>query len=1115
MQQLLDRHLYTGVVESAKLPILSQIIHQQNKQVGIILTSFPKDIDSYIEQLNALSKHHNSNECISFLAFPESPPNGIDRSVKQARNARRLSTLLQLKEANDEKICIVTTPEALFGNIPSLETFVDNTCLIKVGNRYDYQELVEQFTETLNYDVEAACENIGEIAIRGGIIDIYPANEQHPYRIDFFGDEIESIRIFDPMSQRSIKNQDSLFIPPNFIESNTDSTICDFLPKNSLFWIFDYPSMVEREHPYRFDNKNEQNLGESIYSIFDQRNKYKDNHIGICEFDLNNNLFEDCTKTSIESGSKESFISSNQEKINDVEVSNVLDKTKNVFLSLAEIFKNKFPPKIYCILQNKINRDLLLDTIDLIEFMDREQIEFIESNRLESTYILPNKDFSFYEKGYILVEESILIGNKVAISNKPNNPKNSQVLHLLDFSELIHGDLLVHLQHGLCRYKEVTQINVNGSQSEVITVEFDQSMILHVPIREAHLLTRYLSFSKKKPKLAKIGSSQWIKTRTNAEYATFDYASKLLKINAERSYAEGYAFPTDHPWQALFEAEFPYTETRDQLLAIEDTKRDMESSKPMDRLICGDVGYGKTEVAIRAAFKAINAGKQVAILVPTTVLCQQHFLTFTERFKEFPVAINCVSGFYSNYKNKRILSDVSNGKIDLIIGTHRLLSKDVHFSNLGLLIVDEEQRFGVKQKEKIKEIANNIDILTLTATPIPRTLHLALSGARSMSVIESPPLERKPIETVVKSYDLNLIKKAIRFETDRKGQVFYLHNRVESIESVASRLREQLPDLKIAVGHGQMEEGDLEKIMIGFINGDFDVLVCTTIIESGIDITNCNTLIIEGADRFGLAQLYQIRGRVGRFTKQAYAYLFLHRHVALVEAAHKRLSTLKQYNQLGAGFKIAMRDLELRGAGNILGAEQSGHISTIGFELYCQLLKESIARLKNEPHSNRITAEVSLDFIIYGEPSQKDDKVRQRKLPRELIQQNKEVQTASYAAIPRSYISESSIRIHFHRALSMAIEIKQIQDIQTELIDRFGPIPPALSILLKIHTIRILAEIAGFKSVQTESNRLMCLLAHTQKEYYKVGARFPRLTQKTTKLKLTEIQNFLKKIRKQ
>ncbi|MDG1701568.1 MAG: transcription-repair coupling factor [Opitutae bacterium] len=1113
MKKLQNRLLFTGVVESAKIPTFAQILQDQSNSIGFMLTSSPKQIEVYIDQLNNLSAIYDSKGTNSFLPFPESPPKDIDLSIKRSRNALRLSTLLQLKEFKGEKLCIVTTPEALFGDVPPLKSFLDNACLLEVGKQYDYLELVKQLTENLNYDVEAACENLGEIAIRGGIIDIYPINEKQPYRIDFFGDEIESIRIFDPMSQRSIKNQETLFIPPNFIEENSDSTLCDYLPSKSLFWLFDHPSLIEREHPYRFANYDKENAYKGIYSIFSKRNKYKDHYIGLCEFDLNNTLFKDCSKTAITTGSKESFLSLKNQNIRTKEDSDILDNTKEALKSLKSIFNEKLPSRIHCILNDKINRDLILDTIDLLNDIDREQIEFIESNTLESTYILHSSTLSSCSEGFILLEESMFIGNKKVNHVSSNKPKNSQVLQLLDFSELIHGDVLVHLQHGLCRYKEVTQLNVNGhSHSEVITVEFDQSMILHVPIREAHLLTRYLSFSKKKPKLAKIGSAQWIKTRTNAEYSTFDYASKLLKINAERTYAEGYAFPSDHPWQSIFEGEFPYTETRDQLLAIEDTKRDMESNKPMDRLICGDVGYGKTEVAIRVAFKAINAGKQVAILVPTTVLCQQHFLTFSERFKEFPIEINCVSGFYSNQKNKRILSDVSEGKIDLIVGTHRLLSKDVNFHNLGLLIVDEEQRFGVKQKEKIKEIAHNVDILTLTATPIPRTLHMALSGARSMSVIESPPLERKPIETIVKSYDLNLIKKAIRFETDRQGQAFYLHNRVESIESVASRLREQMPDLKIAVGHGQMDEGHLEKIMIGFINGNFDVLVCTTIIESGIDIPNCNTLIIEGADRFGLAQLYQIRGRVGRFNKQAYAYLFLHRHVALVEAAHKRLSTLKQYNQLGAGLKIAMRDLELRGAGNILGAEQSGHVSTIGFELYCQLLKESIARLKNEPHSNLIKAEVNLDFIIYGEPT--SEKVSQGSNPRGLIQQSQEIKLQSYASIPKKYISESSIRIHFHRALSMTKSIKEVQNIQADLIDRFGPMPLSLSILLKIHTIRILAEIAGFKSVQTESNRLMCVYAHTKKEYYKVGARFPRLTQKTTKLRLTEIQNFLKKIKK-
>ncbi|MFL2843205.1 MAG: transcription-repair coupling factor [Coraliomargaritaceae bacterium] len=727
-------------------------------------------------------------------------------------------------------------------------------------------------------------------------------------------------------------------------------------------------------------------------------------------------------------------------------------------------------------------------------------------------FIAPCPDIKLLNQGHIQILENDLL--EESVQTKKETLHESQVLNLLDFSELVNGDLLVHLQHGLCRYRGITNIELEGNESEVISVEFDKSMLLHVPIREAHLLTRYLGLTKKHPKLAKIGTNQWIKTRTNAEHATLDYASKLLKIYAEREKIKGFAFPKDHPWQSIFEDGFPHKETRDQLSAIKEVKSDMENSKPMDRLICGDVGYGKTEVAIRACFKAVMAGKQVAILVPTTVLCQQHYNHILERMNEFPVAIAMLSGFNSNQKNKKVLEALQSGKIDLIIGTHRLLSKDVTFSNLGLMVIDEEQRFGVKQKEKIKELAKNVDILTLTATPIPRTLHLALSGARSMSVIETPPIDRKPIETIVKSYDLDVICNAITYETLRGGQVFYLHNKVETIESVAQTLRELLPNLKIAVGHGQMEEGILEKVMVQFINGTFDVLVCTTIIESGIDIPNCNTLIIEGADRFGLAQLYQIRGRVGRFNKQAFAYLFLHRHVALVESAHKRLSTLKQYNQLGAGFKIAMRDLELRGAGNLLGAEQSGHITGIGFELYCQLLKESIARLMNAPGSEQIWAEVDLDFLIYGEnnSSSKNKKLQ----PRPLIDTQEENTTIkkACAAIPKSYITEASYRIYFHRAFSMAKDLNKLRSIQSELIDRFGKLPEEVVLLISVHKIRIQASRAGFKSIRTEGDLLKCSYAHTKNKYYKIGSRFPRLTKSITKLRLNEIYNFIKQIKK-
>ncbi|MDG2345099.1 MAG: helicase-related protein, partial [Opitutae bacterium] len=569
-----------------------------------------------------------------------------------------------------------------------------------------------------------------------------------------------------------------------------------------------------------------------------------------------------------------------------------------------------------------------------------------------------------------------------------------------------------------------------------------------------------------------------------------------------------------HPWQATFEGAFPFTETPDQLTAIEATKHDMEAAQPMDRLICGDVGFGKTEVAIRAALKAVLAGKQVALLVPTTVLCQQHLNTFRERMAEYPIIIDMVSRFRSSRQNKEVIANLAEGRIDIVIGTHRLLSKDVHFQDLGLLIVDEEQRFGVRQKERIKKLRINVDILTLSATPIPRTLYMALAGARSMSVIETAPVNRRPIETIVKSYSVDLIKSAIQAETDRDGQVFYLHNRVATIEGVAHQIREMHPKLRVAVGHGQMEENALEKIMTKFVAGDFDVLVCTTIIESGIDIPNCNTLIIEGADRFGLAQLYQIRGRVGRFKRQAYAYLLLHRHAALVDQAQKRLNALKQHNQLGAGFRIAMRDLELRGAGNLLGSQQSGHIAGVGFELYCQLLKQSVARLKGEPGADRIRAEVKLDFIATGEGGSRS-RGTSGSFAFAAIKESEyradHAESLIEAALPVAYIAEPRLRIDLYRRLALADNDTTLQEITAELIDRFGKLPRPTQALIEVSRIRVFAEGAGVRRVESENERLICRLAQpgAQGEFLKTGSRFPRLTAQDPLKRLQEIQHFL------
>lgn len=1108
---------FTGIIDEATLSVAAAIVVDQTNPITFFITSNPGNLERYAKELTTYSKILAPQKTLQTLVFPESPPRALNEQSKKKRLSQRLSVLLYLNNQSKHPLCILATPEALFGDFPKSKKVLKNTLYLKVGESHNFNRLVEKLSKQLNYDAEATCEQIGELAVRGGIIDLFPINASCPYRIDFFGDEIESIRSFDPLSQRSkSKALDTLEVPSSHIQDQTKDALLSFLNKETpITWLFDNPSLLEREHPFRIPSDGSALEEHTLHAIIKKRVHSKDQRFSISEFDTSSSLFQDAEKLNLHTVSLESFHASSRQLLTNKDTQPSRNHALNDFFKAIETYyKDTSLPPTHCYIQNEIHRELLLDTAELIETNKVIELKLIPSIVQNNCFIAPCPEIAPLLNGHIQILEKDLIPDKKVDTESTDKATGSQVLNLLNFAELVEGDLLVHLQHGLCRYNGISSIELEDHATEVITVEFEKSMLLHVPIREAHLLTRYLGLTKKQAKLASIGSGQWIKTRTNAEHATLDYASKLLKIYAERAKVNGFAFPKDHAWQKLFEDGFPHQATKDQINAIEAVKSDMEDAKPMDRLICGDVGYGKTEVAIRACFKAVMAGKQVAFLVPTTVLCQQHFNTMTERMHEFPVEIATVSSFHSKQKNKKVLEALHSGTIDLIIGTHRLLSKDVHFSNLGLMVIDEEQRFGVKQKEKIKELAKNVDILTLTATPIPRTLHLALSGARSMSVIDTAPVDRKPIETIVKSYDLDTICNAILYETLRGGQVFYLHNKVETIEKVANTLRDLLPNLKIAVGHGQMEEGALESIMVQFINGNFDVLVCTTIIESGIDIPNCNTLIIEGADRFGLAQLYQIRGRVGRFNRQAFAYLFLHRHVALVESAHKRLSTLKQYNQLGAGFKIAMRDLELRGAGNLLGAEQSGHISGIGFELYCQLLKESIARLRNEPGSDQVSTDIDLDFINYGEVSQ--NKQGSKKTPRPLIETStmSPAPKQAFATIPKSFIKEASYRIHFHRAMSIAKDLNKLKDIQSEMNDRFGALPKEVQTLFKIHKIRIQAGKAGFSSVRTEGDRLKCRLAHTRDAYYKIGSRFPRLTQSSSNLRLNEIYNLIKQIKK-
>jgi transcription-repair coupling factor (superfamily II helicase) len=710
----------------------------------------------------------------------------------------------------------------------------------------------------------------------------------------------------------------------------------------------------------------------------------------------------------------------------------------------------------------------------------------------------------------------------------------------IDFTELEEGDYVVHVQHGIGRYvglqvmplgagtkpTEGTGANTHAGQ-ECLVIEYAPSdpaqppPKLYVPVTEAHLVGKYVGTGKARPPLNTLGGTRWARAKAQAERAVRDVAGDLLAIQAARESQPGHPSAPDTPWQREFESAFIFEETPDQDRAILETKADMERPKPMDRLICGDVGFGKTEVGIRAAFKAVMDGKQVAVLVPTTVLAQQHYNTFRERMADYPIRVELLSRFRTRRAQDAVVRDLAAGSVDIVIGTHRLLQSDIAIKDLGLVVIDEEQRFGVMHKEKFKMLRRLVDVLTLSATPIPRTLYLALTGARDMSTIQTPPHDRLPVETIVMPYDERVIRDAIQRELNRGGQVFFLHNRVLTIDTVAQKLRTLLPDARIVVGHGQMHSDDLEEVMTQFVNGEADVLLSTTIIESGLDIPNANTIIIDRADRFGLSDLYQLRGRVGRYKHQAYAYMLLPRHGGLLTDVRKRLSAIKQYSTLGSGFKIAMRDLEIRGAGNLLGAEQSGHITAVGFELYCQLLKQSVATLKGEKVKPRVEVQVRLDFLALS-PGEENPKSRVQSLKsgdasresessiRQLSTLNHQPSTCpgppASAYIPFRYIPDARQRIEIYRKLAQATDKDNLRSLEQELRDRFGPLPPPLELLLRVAEVKVLASERGITVIEVEEDRLM--LARNN-DYIMVGSKFPRLTKKQAAARLKEIKQLL------
>src|SRR5437667_7085097 len=630
-------------------------------------------------------------------------------------------------------------------------------------------------------------------------------------------------------------------------------------------------------------------------------------------------------------------------------------------------------------------------------------------------------------------------------------------------------------------------------KQEVLALEVADQAKLYVPLEQAYLVSRYVGVGKKTPPLSSLGDRKWMRAKKNAVASVFDYAGKMLSIQAERQTHPGHAFGLDTKWQREFEHSFPYRETPDQLTAIANTKHDMERPRSMDRLICGDVGFGKTEVAIRAAFKAVMDGKQVAILAPTTVLAQQHFEVFRQRMLDYPVRIEMLSRFRSQGEQKKVLQLLRDGGVDIVIGTHRLISGDVVFKDLGLVVIDEEQRFGVLHKEKFKELFKLVDVLTLSATPIPRTLYLSLVGVKDMSTIETPPLNRLPVETVVCGYDERIIRDAIKRELERQGQVFFLHNRVQTIERMRDKIADLCPDAKIDIGHGQMDSDELEAVMARFVAGKIDVLVCTTIVESGLDIPNANTIIIDRADRFGLADLYQLRGRVGRAEHKAHAYLLLPREMMTIGGARKRINAIKQYSSLGAGFRIAMRDLEIRGAGSILGTAQSGHIMAGGFDLYCQLLKQAVAQIKGQKMRWRLEVDLRLDFVATNEA--------------EFVRADSDTRVSAF--LPRTYVSDTTLRIQAYRRLAEVTTQEQLDQLIKEWRDRFGIFPGPAENLITLTQIKLAAAKAQITRVETREDKVMLT---RRGDFILVAGKFPRLVPPQIEGRLTDILRLLRKL---
>lgn len=1059
--------LFEKLLTNEKLLLLEEVLRKQESLLIEELWNAPKALLASLAQ-RVTGKHilvltgasqeevrlyhdfafFTQRPIVDFPAWETLPSDEIPPSVDIV--GERYKTLRQIS-TSEEPYIILTSLQACLQKLIPPDQFKEAHLTLKVGDTISFEELTEKLT-AIGYCRQGVASDKGEFAVRGGIVDIFPISSPDPYRIEFWGDEIESMRTYDPVGQKSVLPVKSLEITPAqemelLKKHSSKSSILDYLGPETIV-IFD--DLLALEDRY----SNLVNLGGTASALFSSIDDFLEQVKPLQKIYWTQQLIEELSEVRVMEKMQGGFYSQKALYQISFQMFNqelTARRWQHPFVPIAQFLLPELPEgqeakgeEIILALSKLSHAAYQLDVLCETEL---EQKSFLD--RVQSANVtLPKQTaihFGYLSSGFVLPDMQLMLLPMTEITQryKIRRQKQRSTYHTVqsEMNEIAPGEMIVHLNHGIGRYLGLERRpDHNGVMTEFFQVEYADKATLYVPINQAHFISKYVGATEELPRMHTLGSSRWKKVRETTEKAIVGYAKDLLQLYAQRSVKQGFACAPDGPDMQSFEEDFPYVETDDQLAAIAAVKQDLMAESSMDRLICGDVGYGKTEVAMRAAFKAVVDGrKQVAVLVPTTVLAMQHYDSFVERMRHFPITIGVLSRFRSPKEVRETIKKIEEGSIDIVVGTHRLISEDVVFKDLGLIIIDEEQRFGVKAKEHLKKIKLNADCLTLSATPIPRTLYMSLSGVRDMSVINTPPQDRLPISTIICEPNEHVIRNALLRELSRDGQAFVIHNRVETIYETADNIKRLLPQARIVVGHGQMHADELDQVFHAFKSGQADILVATTIIENGIDIPNANTILIERADHFGLADLYQMRGRVGRWNRRAYAYFLVKNLHRMPEISRKRLNALAESSGYGGGMKLAMRDLEIRGAGNMLGTEQSGHVAAIGFHLYCKLLNRTVKALQGKAPVN--VCDTKLEFFID-------------------------------ARLPEEYVNEVSLRMEFYQRLGEAVSWEEVDVIWEELKDRFGEPPEPAIALYHLTRIRVFGSLNGYTLLRFEKYTL-------------------------------------------